>query len=231
MAEQLADINSMCADYVHEAEIISANSSTEATQKLFLKALECVKTSTDNGQTAPLVMFIECQSSQHLRDSIEQARISASVSESTHKLGNIHIKYTPTFDVLRALLAAWHYCFAEGNKAKCNSGSSGLKERDFLIWGNGSEREEATKAKRSQSSSPSDGSLERMMVPDYLFIDGIESFQELDTDMPILWALLNNTLEFINKERQQNQETTSDNCQLVLAFTGGNGDDTLVKKI
>ncbi|KAJ2336126.1 hypothetical protein GGI00_001004 [Coemansia sp. RSA 2681] len=141
-----ADIDAMCADYVKQAELLKAHTKDDASRLLFVKAAAVAAECAKDAQ----IVMIECQKRDHLVNSI---RDEAIVDPSG--LDKIIIKYTPTFDMLRALLAAWH-CGLHANEVSSDAMDS---EAGFLVWGGESERD----------------SRRDLRFPDYVFIDGIDA--------------------------------------------------------
>ncbi|KAJ2863063.1 hypothetical protein GGH94_003852 [Coemansia aciculifera] len=142
-APYTVDIDAMCSDYVKQAEIITGFTESDASRLLFVKAAAIAVESTEDTQ----IVMIECQSRDHLVASI---RDEAIVDPSG--LDKVVIKYTPTFDMLRALLAAWH-CGLSTDESPRDAMDS---EAGFLVW---DENERAE--------------CKDLSTPDYLFVDGI----------------------------------------------------------
>ncbi|KAJ2490532.1 hypothetical protein IWW37_003092 [Coemansia sp. RSA 2050] len=142
-APYAANIDAMCSDYVKQAEIVTGLTESDTSRLLFVKA---AATAVECAEDVQIVM-IECQSRDHLAASI---RDEAVIDPSG--LDKVIIKYTPTFDMLRALLAAWHCSLSASEPSKGALDS----EAGFLVWG-GNERVEH----------------KELRTPDYLFIDGI----------------------------------------------------------
>ncbi|KAJ2816435.1 hypothetical protein GGI24_005724 [Coemansia furcata] len=137
------DIDAMCSDYVKKAEIITGVSESDVSRLLFVKAVAIAVEGAEDMQ----ILMIECQSRDHLVASIHDEAIVDPLG-----LDKVVIKYTSTFDMLRALLAAWHCGLAADETPKETMDS----EVGFLVWDEGErvERKDVT-------------------TPDYLFIDGI----------------------------------------------------------
>ncbi|KAJ2702619.1 hypothetical protein H4218_000735 [Coemansia sp. IMI 209128] len=183
-APYTADIDAMCSDYVKQADIITGVSESDTSRLLFVKAAATAVECADDAQ----IVMIECQSRDHLVASIgDEAIVDPS------GLDKVTIKYTPTFDMLRALLAAWHCGLGTGEPPKDTLDS----EAGFLVWG-GSEQAER----------------KELWTPDYLFIDGMSAVTS-DASMPVLWGLLNNTLDHINQSRKAQGQGV---CQLVIGL-------------
>ncbi|KAJ2746492.1 hypothetical protein GGI20_001335 [Coemansia sp. BCRC 34301] len=141
------DIDAVCSDYVKQAELVNAHTESDASRLLFVKAAAVAAECTEHAH----VVMIECQSRDHLVDSIRDE-----VIVDPSGLDKITIKYTPTFDMLRALLAAWH-CDSSATGASTSDAMN--SEASFLVWDDKNERKNRRGAR----------------TPDYLFIDGMDA--------------------------------------------------------
>ncbi|KAJ1732515.1 hypothetical protein LPJ61_002008 [Coemansia biformis] len=139
-----ADLDALLADHVRDAELVTGCDASQVSSQMLARAVEAVSASPD-----ARAVFIECNPRDELLHSIAQAPPA-----SPQGLDRLAIKYVPSVDALRALLSAWH-CPAAGAAAAAGA----LTERDFLVWGGGSDM-----APRDEGG-----------MPDYMFIDGIDA--------------------------------------------------------
>ncbi|KAJ2003227.1 hypothetical protein H4R26_003184 [Coemansia thaxteri] len=142
------DIDAVCSDYVKQVQIVTGYTESDASRLLFVKAASIV---AEDAQVC--IVLVECQSREHLAASIRDETIVDSSG-----LDRIIVRYTPTFDMLRALLAAWHYhFFTEGTGAEVETEGGIHSEAGFLVWSKPGENKQQDDTR----------------TPDYLFIDGI----------------------------------------------------------
>ncbi|KAI9504596.1 hypothetical protein BX070DRAFT_114247 [Coemansia spiralis] len=186
-----SDIGSLFDDHVKNADIVSNVTRADVSQQMLYKAAATASQNTD-----AQVVFIECGKREAFAAAVGKANLGTlcTPSEDTAVGGNgcadalsrIAIRYTSTTETFCALLAAWHYhTGVVGNGA---SGGTGYTEKDFLLWDAGD---------AASAGEIGDG---QETLPDYVFIDGIDEIASTDS-MPYIWALLNNTLDYINRVR------------------------------
>ncbi|KAJ2781795.1 hypothetical protein H4R18_002656 [Coemansia javaensis] len=159
------ELDALLADHVGDAALVTGGDADAVSRAVLARAAEAVARGGGGGGSGARAVLIECNPRDSLLASMAQAQLPPGA------LDGVVIKYVPSADALRALLAAWHCAPSQLSQSPSSSSSQALAEQDFLVWSS----DQPGAAPTTTAAAAEAEEAEHHRLPDYVFIDGIDA--------------------------------------------------------